>query len=92
MSTRVLRGDVRRAHGRDWIVLRTERGRRGEARTMVVVGSACPTDEGVAGARETRALATVATWPRVGRVRVSLRDGGDYYFAPRSGALPVPTS
>lgn len=85
MATRVLRGDVRCAYGRDWIVLRTERGRRGEARTMVVVGTT--TADGIVYERETRDLATVATWPRKGRMRVSARDRGGYYAAPWRGAF-----
>jgi len=83
MKNRVLRGDVRRGPAGDVIVLYTERGRSGEARTMVTIGA--HVEPGVAQARETRALATVDAWPRVGRMRVSLRPAGGYYVAPWLG-------
>lgn len=63
MTARVLRGDVRRYFGvRDVVVLRTERGRAGEARTMVVIGDAT-----TRAPLETRSLATVAAMPLVRR-------------------------
>jgi hypothetical protein len=83
MSKRVMVGDVRRAFGRDFIVLRTERGRGNEARTMAVVGATVAS--GVAYAKETRSLATVCAWQKIGRMRVSLREGGGYYVAPWKG-------
>lgn len=87
--SRVLPGDVRRdAYGRDLIVLRTERGRRGEAQTMVVVGISV--GAGVAEARETWTLAMVSSCPRHGRVRLSLRPECGYYYAPWIGRLPAP--
>ena len=87
MSTKVLRGDVRQSPHGDWIILRTMRGYAGEARTMVVIGR--ETDDGVAYAFETRTYATVAAWPRIGRMRVSRRDDGGHYVAPWYGALPT---
>ncbi len=54
-------GDVRRAHGREWRVLRKVRGRAGEARTLVVVGDLDGTP------RETRTLAMVESWTLVRR-------------------------
>jgi hypothetical protein len=84
--SRVLRGDVRQGPGGLFVVLRTERGRANEARTVVVVGR--HVGYGRAYPRETRALATVAAWPLVGRVMVTaiLADGG-YIIATRSGAM-----
>lgn len=87
VSARVLRGDVRTYAGQDWVVIRTERGGRGEARTMVVIGQ--EDRDGVLREREARTLATVASWPKKGRVRVSFRPSGGYYYAPWIGARPV---
>ena len=86
MTTRVLRGDVRTFGSRDYVVLWTERGRPGEARTMVGVGL---TDRhGVVWAQETRAYVTVQGWPRIGRVRLSVRPAGGRYAAEWKGRYP----
>ncbi len=54
--TRVRVGDIRQAHGRTWIVIRTYRDRDG---AMVVVGDLDSPHV------ETRLHATVTTWPVV---------------------------
>ena len=87
MSGRVRSGDVRRGpHGQLAVVVRTERGRRGEARTMVVIGLS--PEPGVVVSREARPYAIVAGWPLVGRGAISIRDAGGYYFASKRGQLP----
>jgi len=79
-TTRVLRGDVRTAHGRDYIVLGTCRGRRGEARTMVTIGYATAGGGAVVYPAETWTHATVAGHPRKGRVRLSVRAAGGHHY------------
>lgn len=82
-KTRVLVGDVRCSIGQDYVVLRTERGRPGEARTMVTVGFSY--ECGTCFAQAALRYDTVAAWPKKGRMRVSARDGGGYYIAPWKG-------
>lgn len=52
-------GDVRRAHGREWLVIRPVRGRAGEERTLYVVGDLDGSP------RETRARSAVESWSLV---------------------------
>ena len=95
-SNRVLAGDVRDYYGRPWVVIRTERGRKGEARTMVVLGARNTNGEfGVVYPRETLSLATVQGLRLIGRGSLSPRksrlspwDDGGHYFSPKWGALP----
>jgi hypothetical protein len=61
---------------------------------MVVIGWV--TESGRVYAREARALATVAQWPRVGRVRLSLAsvagprpEVNGYLYAQWKGRLPL---
>lgn len=81
MSTKVLKGDIRNG----MVVIRTERGRAGESRTVVVMGHM--TEPGVVQASETRSLATVQAWAREGRMRISARDAGGYYVAQWKGVV-----
>lgn len=67
--SRVNVGDVRRAHGRDYVVMSVERGRSGESRTVYVVGERVG-DRVLA--RETRG-SSVRDWPRVARLRLRVR-------------------
>lgn len=60
-SNQVRVGQTRRAYGRDYVVMRKERGKAGEERVMVVLGIRLPNGEVVA--REARARSTVASWP-----------------------------
>lgn len=86
MAKRVLVGQLRRM-GREYVVLRTFRHR---GATHVVLG-VMHAGEGRVVASETRAYATVARWPCVGRMRISVRLDPDpaallpttYYAAPR---------
>lgn len=82
---RVLCGDVRECGPFDFVVLRTKRPRRGESGTMVVIGLLNAI--GVVHAAETRSYAEVASWPKVGRMRISVREGGGYYAAPWKGRI-----
>jgi hypothetical protein len=79
-KSRVLIGEVRTHLGRDYVVMRTRRGE-------VVVGGGV--DGGGVVALETRSSATVAGWPRVGRVRLSYLASGGYAWAPWLGRPPV---
>jgi len=82
-TKKVMVGDVRRAYGRDYVVVSLERGRPGESRTMVVV--ALHRQPGVLCPAEARDLGTVAEWPKMGRMRVSLRDQYSYHAATWKG-------
>jgi len=79
---RIKIGDIRRAHGRDYVVMFRERGRGGEARTMVLVGERVGN---LIQERETRSRATIAGWPLVGRLRLGPRLG-------QHGGMPIVTS
>lgn len=81
-STRVLRGDVRCAYGRDYVVVSTRRASHG---VEVVVGEL--TREGVVQTRETRTYGTVQGWSRKGRMRISVAPSGGYYAAPWRGSV-----
>ena len=69
--SRVLVGDVRRAHGRDYVVMAVERGRPGESRTVYVLGERVGDR---VQARETRGH-VVRAWPRIGRIRLRVTRG-----------------